>query len=671
MKPVVAAMVLAVAALACAAPAKRDASVVRGYIRRAVGEKAVADIARKEGGSAFLRRFFADQDWMEQFAGSGPWKSVHGNAAPTVPGDALAALDLLAWNDAGGFMDSKYGRYAATALALNHGSAFTPEKLVEIMECYRAWSKDGTLNPVSAGYDVRQWREVMSFGQNAELPVDSLRWIHNFANLPEERYEALHRVCSYRLHNCFGDSVHAPAYYAPWSHSWNMQELRFRVGGVCGALSKFGSHCAASHGVRAFTAGQPGHCAYLVRDSAAGRWTIGNSVTYGTNPHFTLGGEGLAALEEQDRYFSHPRRMDAEYLRWKGDFASAMACAPGNWQAADEWYVSLAGENAAKTGWDAFAEALRTTFADSPSQGWQLYFRYMDRIKGDRAALFDAAKKGFSSFRENPAATAESMPYGRIVLDRVAGFFGDDADTLWKLLPAMLQGQAGTQSFYSKTVDWAAAKLMTTPERSARFLKAVAALASKTGTSLDYGGMLLRASQADDAAAYRQICSLMERLAQDMAPGRRPKAFPASDYGAALVSADGMLRTSSTSRWDKPAMYRYAMTAEDYDYNDAFHTDFEMSPWAMAVLAGDCEVHGVTVVNTSTNTRRQAPLCVWTSEDGVDFDTVFVSESDQAEWRVRLPKPVRAKYVRVGRRPDERNDPFHLHKILVYGRKLY
>ena len=65
MKPVVAAMVLAVAALACAAPAKRDASVVRGYIRRAVGEKAVADIARKEGGSAFLRRFFADQDWME------------------------------------------------------------------------------------------------------------------------------------------------------------------------------------------------------------------------------------------------------------------------------------------------------------------------------------------------------------------------------------------------------------------------------------------------------------------------------------------------------------------------------------------------------------------------------------------------------------------------------
>lgn len=671
MKQLVALSLAVASTLALAAPAKRDIATVRNYIRRCVGEKALSSIAGREGGSAFLKKFLSDQDWMEQFAGSGPWKSVHGNAPAVVPGDALSALDLLAWNDEGGFMATKAGRNAATALALNHGSAFSPEKLVEVMACYREWMRDGTLHPSAAGLDVHQWREVMSFGQNAELPVDSLRWIHDFANLPADRYAALHRVCHYRLHNCFGDSVHGPMYYAPWEHSWNVQELRLRVGGVCGALSKFGSHCAASHGIRAFTAGQPAHCAYLVWDLDADRWSIGNSVTYGTRPHFTLGGEGLAALEEQERYFSDPKRMDAEFLRWKGDYAASMACVPGNWQAADEWLSALAERNAPQQEWDAAAEALRTTFAKAPSQGWQLYFRCLERIKDDKSALVDAVKKGFLAFSENPAETAEAMPYDKIVLDRVSGLLGNDEDSLWKVFPAMLQGQARTRNFYNKTVDWAAAKLMTTPEKSAKLLKAVSRFAAKTGTSLDYGGMILRASQAEDMGAFVQVCSLMEKLAPETVPNKRAKQYPASDYGGELLSAGGMLRTSSTSRWDKPARYRYALLADDYDYNDAFHTEFEMSPWATVVLPGESEVLGVTVANTSTNVRRQAPLCVWTSEDGVDFDTAYMSESAEAEWRVKLPKPVRAKYVRVGRRPDDRNDPFHLHKILVYGRKLY
>ena len=140
--------------------------------------------------------------------------------------------------------------------------------------------------------------------------------------------------------------------------------VRYRVGGVCGGLSKFGSHGAQSHGVRSFTVGQPGHCAYLVWNEKDGYWSDAYFVTGKTGPHFSLAdghirGAGLASLEEQDRYYSNPKRMGAEYLRWAGKLEESMRYAPGNWQAANEWRKQLVEKNAPKAEWDKFASAVR------------------------------------------------------------------------------------------------------------------------------------------------------------------------------------------------------------------------------------------------------------------------------------------------------------------------
>lgn len=650
---------------------KRDAKVVQSYIRKAVGEQTINEIKAREGGGAFLKAFFGNQEWMEAFAGSGPWSSEDGAAA------ALRALDLLVWNDDGEFITTtEIGRNAATALALTHGHDFDDEKLVGIMECYREWANDGTLHDSAWNLDTRQWREVMTFGQNAPLSVENLRWIHDFATLPAMRYAGVFNVCHYRLDNCFGDTVHGPMYYRPWEHRWNTQELRYRVGGVCGALSKFGSHCAAAHGIRAFTAGQPGHCAYMIWNLNDNRWDLGNSVTSHTGSHFGLGEQYcLAANEEQDRYYTNPKRMTAEYLRWQGKREESMRALSGNWQAAKEWLDELRARNAPKADWDKFAAVLRETFKDSPYQGWALYFQYIDALSSRQDRLA-AVRDGFLAFRENPAKSVEPLYVDEKILDPIVSKLSLSNDDIWKLFPYMLKGQEKTQSYFRQIINWGAGKLMTDAESTKKFLTVVGKAAAATGTELDFGGMALKASQNEDMTMWRQVYSLMDKISPQKRGKPTGKKWPMSQYGGELLSKDGMLKTSTTSNFEAPVGYRDALEAEDRAAakgGSAFHTAQETSPWGMVVLPGISEIAGVTVVNSGggQNGGRQAPLRIWLSEDGKDFKQVYASNDAQAEWECKLNSPMKAKYVKVGREPDQRNEFFHLSKILVYGKKLY
>ena len=655
-----------------AAEPARDITVVRSYIEKAVGKKEIEEIRKREGGEKFLKKFFSDREWMEEFAGSGRPGTYFGQRDGTYAA-SLKALDLLVWNDKGGFTDTKIGRNIATAFALDHGHDWDERKLVLYMECYREWAKDGTLHDTAWKHDVWRWREVVCMGQNDMLSVENLRWIHDHATIPAARYaDICWQSCHYRLFNCFGASVHGPLYYRPWEHRWNTQELRHRVGGVCGALSKFGSHCGASHGVRSYTAGQPGHCAFMIWNYDANRWGQAYAVTSHTNPHFSLGGSYWPALEEQNRYYSNPKRMQAEYLRWKGNYEAAMTLVPGNWNAAWDWMEKIKA-NPSPDRWEKFAKTLRETFATEPCQGWQLYMKYLEAFSANKAERVAAAKKGFLAFREHPAPTVEPMYFEERVLDPVFNVIGSDDATIWALLPAILEGQGASKNYYAQAINWAAGKLMKGPESAKRFLKIVAASSLKTKRELDYRGMIVKASQSEDIAMYRQVYSLLDKLSPKLAPKRAGKEYPKVDYGWPLVSEEGLLKVSSTSEWDSPVSYRNALEAAEFEGGNSFHTEKEEAPWAEVVLPGDSEVYGVTIVNSGggQNGGRQVPIEVSVSKDGKSFTKVWESEQVQNEWKVTLPSPQTARYVRVSRRAGSKKEVYHLHKILVYGRKLY
>lgn len=649
----------------------RDISVVRSSIARSVGEATVAGIRKREGGEAFLKKFFSDREWMEQFAGSGRPGTYFGQRKRTYA-DSLRALDLLVWNDKEGFIDTEIGRHIATALALDHGSDWSEEKLVLVMECYRDWAKNGTLNDSAWKLDTWGWRGVLCMGRNESLPVDDLRWMHDFASVSDGQYAGMFWSCCYRPYNCFGHHIHGPFYYRPWRHRWNLQQLHYRVGGVCGALSMFGSLSAASHGIPSFTVDQPRHWAYAVWNSNAARWGLGNNVTRHTGPHFTLGGGGWTALEEQSRYYLNPRRMDAEFLRWKGEYVAAMALVPGNWNAACDWIDEIKRAPSPEK-WKHFGEGVRKTFVDDPCQGWQLYSRYLSSFGTNKVAKIEAARKGFLTFRENEAPTCEPMYYGERVLNPVFKIVGNDDDTIWALLPAMLDGLSASRNYYQQAVNWASERLMKTPETTERFLAAIGASAAKTKRVLDYRNMISQASQSEDIAMFRQVYQLMDKLSPKLAPKHSGKNHPNVAYRQELLSNDGLLKISTTCGADTPLAYRNVIDGAEYVADSGFCTDKEIAPWAEVILPGECEIHGVTIINSGDRKTSlfQVPLELSVSIDGEGFDTVWESEQARSEWKVKLASPVKARFVRVGRRPGAAKETFRLHKMLVYGRKLY
>ena len=653
-------------------------------IQALVGEKTLDEIRSREGGEKFVHTFFADEEWMAEFASSGPMntspfvkpseetKGAYFVDAKKRMAAALKALAHLSAHDKTGFIaKTKTGRNAATALALNHGIDFDDKKLADIMDLYAAWYEDGTLADIAKTYDTRQWREVMTFGQNAPLGVDSLVWIHDFANLPPNMYRGLFWLCTYRPFNCFGASVQGPDYYTPWEKELSIQELRYRVGGVCGALSKFASHCAASHGIRTVTAGQPGHCAFTIWDEENDRWTIDYNVTAHTNPHFILGGKGFSAVEEQDIYFRNPKRYSAERLRMEGRYEESMKECPGNWQAAYEWWLELKDRNAAKEEWLKFGAAVRGCFANAPCEGWQLYMRYLRSAKFSSEENLVEVKKGLYAFKEREAETVERAYFDEIALDPILDLFHDD-ESMWQLLPDILSSQSKTPSFYAQTVNWGSKIYMRGPENSKRFLAAVEKSAKESGASLDFSAMALEASKSADIAMFKQVFGLMERISLQKVPEKTGHSWPTEAYGGVLLSADGMLKTSSTSQWDDPTFYKSVLEAEEVKGSgQCFHTDKEEHPWGCVMLPGSSDITGITIVNSGTCVWRQNPIEIWLSEDGENFAKVYQSEEKLNEWKCAFDTPKKAKYVMVCRREKAKNDYFHLKKILVYGKKLY
>ena len=85
---------------------------------------------------------------------------------------------------------------------------------------------------------------------------------------------ATHPMISYKLKNDDGVSVHDHSYY--YYLPVSMKAIR-EVGGVCGAISKFGAGMCQAYGVPAAPVAQPGHCAFIWYRN--GGWVLENDIS--------------------------------------------------------------------------------------------------------------------------------------------------------------------------------------------------------------------------------------------------------------------------------------------------------------------------------------------------------------------------------------------------------
>ena len=283
------------------------------FLRAAVPPASVAAIARRKGGADFLKAFAADEAWREDFCGSGDplagW------------GAALEALDAICHHYPRA-LDSAVTRRWAAAAALNAGEDPTDAVLL-----FGALLDIRAAGGLARGADALRCDQMRFTLVPAQSDAANARWLAARHNVPPRQYNGVCWAAPYRLNNFFGDSIHGRDYYKPWDHAYLRHEASRKVGGVCGALSYYGSAAAKAHGVPSTPGGQPGHCAYTVWSPSQGRWTLAYNIAPYTGPHFALwGGRGRYAYQElAAAAFAHPGMRDSMRHLWQAAARRAAA----------------------------------------------------------------------------------------------------------------------------------------------------------------------------------------------------------------------------------------------------------------------------------------------------------------------------------------------------------
>lgn len=666
----------------------RKTEIALCAVLRLIGREGWDALHSRPGSKEFIAEFFKDRQWMEDFACSGPCRGEK----------AILALESLVFQDGGRWISGDgAGRRFATAVALEY-----PERdeawLADFLDAYRATAAVGRLHRRALSQPVWQWRFAVHQGQPTASVDDAptqQRFLSSYVNMPQRDYGGACWMVPYRTYNCFGESVQGPLYYESWAAAGEWPKRRYSpiVGGVCGELSKFGSACGNAHGLPGCTAGQPAHCAYT-RRLADGRWEIDYSVNHPTTMHVAFWDNSIwpyvQALEgtfegDRERRLNADRMVElAKLAEKRGATAKEVelfyrhACRSwprhyNAWRAYGDWVGrSKAPLDTMKVWVRGCARGMRT----GRQPLWDLLTPYFERVAKERGKqpLADALVEFAPLLRQDDEKLQEEADFKEALKNWAAPLVGD-AGLVASVLRATLLAQYGTRDYFSQALGWGGDAMLSGQDGMTAFFKTLEEVVAekssgKTAAKLDFAPLILAASTTENMVAFRQLAMLQDKM--EPVP-RTGKSYPTSDFGAPLLSAGGMLMTSSTSSWDRPARYARCIDSSPCDAN-AFHTGKEKSPWAVVVLPGPASVCGIVVENNSAppNNARQVPIEIQVSEDGESWTTVFRDEAVRATYRVDLrARPPRAVKVRVCRAAGAREEFFHLGKILVYGRKLY
>ena len=278
--------------------------------------KAVAD----KDGAEFLTWLLTSQPALDAYLGSGPLdkeQSGHG---------------LEIWRDL--FRADTKNRdglwlrvAAATALAhtvpvkaMADGQEIDP---VQRYQYYQNAAASGLLAPSFEKAAVWELRFVV----NSWARNEDMAWVLSAMDQKNKSQEKIGEACwmvPYRLENSKGVSVQNGAEY--YDHKPMTMQLMHEVGGVCGAISRFGTAAAQAYGVPAMPVGQPGHCAFLWKHEPQA-WRTGNDISgwAGSTEHGGIyihwGNRGSYVLLMEEVYQEPEKFLASERATWAATLA--------------------------------------------------------------------------------------------------------------------------------------------------------------------------------------------------------------------------------------------------------------------------------------------------------------------------------------------------------------
>lgn len=638
----------------------------------------IKDAAASSKAATLMEKIAADLEWMEQFAFSG--ECVR-------PGMALDIMVAIAEKQPD-FFTSRMVRDIATATALEYAkSGWNKQDAVERADYYIRAYKAGRLNTVFDKLPFWQRRIVCGCkGDNAYGSIASLEWSLENVHIPADQYPGSCWRCAYRLNNIYGDSIHGPQYYAPWEAAYpeNRTALTYYVGGVCGSLSHFGAFSALANGVPALTAGEPGHCAYIVL--VGEKWTPAYSLSWERGLHWQVFNNvhsfsSLHAATEmyqkqaKETRLANVLRATANIYAQKGDAAKAEECfkaavetQPRSFMTWREWWTSLS-KNGSADAWEAYNSALCKNLVPVYPE---LAFETMQ--KGALAGMAEAMdKKKLRKCVLDFWRACDAMGPDRWHIERLAnaqmeklGISAKTPDTLCSFYTDILTATSSSSQYMSVMLGWGnnlAASL--DAEGKKKFMAAmVKGIQKGKGMSAEdkdklLGPALLAAEKSRDMNTFQAIGAMLSdkyKKPDNVLPKHEP--FPGK-----LASKGGLVWASSTSQWDNPCSH-WGLLEE---CGGAFHTAKDTDAYLVVQLPRQVNVTGVVVVANPGNLNRLHNMKIQVSEDGEKWTDVHqFGPCNQRVMRADLGEKLPlAKYVRILRPGGP--EFFHLNAVYVYG----
>ena len=667
-------------------PSKRkawDIEQLQKKIERAQKECEAAytmqDALKDPKAATLMEMIAADPEWSEQFAFTG--ECVR-------PGMALSIMVKIAERYADCF-SNRMVRDIATATALEFAkSGWNQEDAVQRASFYIVNYKAGRLNSVFDSIPFWQRRMVCGCkGDNPYGSIASLKWGLENVHLPAHEYTGCCWRCSYRLNNIYGDSIHGPQYYAPWDDSYtdNREALTYLVGGVCGSLSHFGAFAALANGIPAMTAGEPGHCAYIVL--VGDKWTPAYSLTWDRGLHWQVFKDvytysSLHAATEM--YASKSKTAVSNTLRVVGNilsadkkhdkamdcFEAAVEAQPRNFMAWREWMAAINAANPTATQWTRLNAVLCKELVPLyPEQAYEVLQK--GALAGMEKTITDKKQLREEYFR----FWKNCKDYGpdRWHIERLAdaqfkslGITSKNPQQLIDAYTDILSCCSSSANYMTVILGWGnkLSSNLSEADKSKFMAGMLKGLKDGKGMSADdkdklLGPAILAAEQSGDLNTFQALGGMLSakyKKPDNVLPAHKP--FPGK-----LASKGGLVWASSTSQWDNPCSHWGLIEP----CGGTFHTGKDKDAWVTVQLPRQVHVTGVVLITNPGNLHRLHNMKIQVSEDGKEWTDVhqFGSCNQRvmsADLQGKLPL---AKYVRILRPGGP--EFFHLNGIYVYG----
>ena len=622
-------------------------------------------------------------DWMEQIVYTGENQ---------YPAEMLNMLyGMVKKNPEIPFKQMERDIATATALEFARYGWQYERALVRADYYMRHWKK-GELNDVFDTLPFWERRMVCGCkGDNDFGSLESLEWLLENVSLPAESYTGSCWFCAYRLFNPYGESIHGSGYVEPYEDIYGENRARFtyEIGGVCGSLSHFGTFAALANGVPALTAGEPGHCAFIVRIGE--KWVPAYSLSWQRGLHWqpwknvhvysTLHMMQELTSEEQKAATTLSqtyRTLAAVYAADKKSdvsiacYEKAVEAQPLNYAAWRE-YASLLSEThpTNATAWkhlnNKLCSKLVARYPEVAAVLMQAYVypglaKSMAASPESRMAacklFWDSVKEmGVDRWRIEELLSAQQ----KLVCS------GADAGLQFAFIDMVLSAMSGSKDYAPVALSWgnALCAKMNDEERSRVMKSMIAAIGGSNAAPEDRSKLLapiiLSAEEARDLTTFLSLAKMLpEEFSnpKDKIPAHKP--FPGK-----LMSQGGMLWTSSTSQWDRVCAHCGIL---EPGVGGQFHTAKDNPAWVVVQLPRQAKVTGVVAMGTTGNLHRLNGMKVQVSETGKDDDWKDVGEFTKAggrEYRAEVSGLPTAKYIRILRPGGP--EFFHLSGIYVYG----